>query len=69
MLFMWVRIFAEEFYTSGLTWLSFMKKKVDLSRISYLEYEIHVCINKLVVLNIFSGFFQTEFDQTLDVLN
>ena len=46
-----------------------MKKKMDLSIISYLEYEIHVGINKLVVLNIFSGFFQTEFDQTLDVLN
>ena len=31
MLFMWVRIFAQEFYTSGLTWLSFMKKKEELS--------------------------------------
>ena len=34
-----------------------MKKKVELSRNSYLESEIHVCLYTLVVVNTFNGFF------------
>ena len=47
---------VEQFLFSGLAWLSFMKKKVELSRNSYLESEIHVCLYKLVVVNTFNGF-------------
>ena len=56
-LFMWVRIFAEEFKVSGLTWLSFMKKKLELSRNSYLVSELYVCLIELVVVKTFNGFF------------
>ena len=45
-----------------------MKKKVELSRNSYLEFEIHVLLYKLVVVNTFDGFFKTKFDPTLDIL-
>ena len=59
---MWMHIFEEEFQTSGPTWLSFMKKKVELSRNSYLESEIHVCLYKLVVVNTSNDFSIIELD-------
>ena len=36
-----------------------MKKKLELSRNSYLEFEIHICLNKLVIVNTFNGFFMS----------
>ena len=62
---MWVRIFAEEFYTSGLTWLSFMKKKEELSWKSYLEaWNPWLFINFWLVKTS-NGFFYIYFHQTL----
>ena len=39
-----------------------MKKKVELSRNSYLESEIHVCLYKLVVVNTSNDFSIIELD-------
>ena len=52
-----VCIFAEEFKFSGLTWLSFMKKKAELYRKSYLEDGLEsISVYKFVVVT-FNGFF------------
>ena len=60
---------VEEFLFSGLAWLSFMKKKVDLSRNSYLNSEINVCIFNLVIVKIFNGFFVLNLIKHFDILN
>ena len=53
---------VEEFLFSDLACMSFMKKKVELSRNSYLESEIHVCLYKLVVVNTSNDFSIIELD-------
>ena len=45
------------------------EKKVDLSRNSYLNSEINVCIFNLVIVKIFNGFFVLNLIKHFDILN